>query len=174
MHLFDELVGKKIVDGADRSIAVAEGLNITLPHFYVYLRAKGGKLSKVRGRMNEFIPVNEIDVIDEDIHLYKDLKTLIHLIRSVDMESEEAYRARELIGLDVISSDDVKIGTVSDIGLSKERRKLFFIVTGPRVEGIRGNSSERVKLDEVFKIRNYVKIGVPFNEYVYSVKKEPK
>ncbi|MFH1788581.1 MAG: PRC-barrel domain-containing protein [Candidatus Altiarchaeota archaeon] len=174
MHLLNELVGKRIIDGADNEIAVAEGLNITLPHFYVYLRAKGGELANIRGRLNEFIQVNEIDVIDEDIHLYKDLKALTHLIRSVDMESEEAYRVRELIGLDVISSDDMKIGTVSDIGLSKERRKLFFIVSGQRVEEIRGNPTERVKLDEVIKIRNYVKIGIPFSEYVYSIKKEPK
>ena len=174
MHLIGELTGKKIIDGAGKEIAVADGLNITLPHYYVYLRVKGGELAKIRGRVNEFIQVNEIDVIDKDVHLYKDLKTLIHLIRSIDMESEEAYRAKELIGLDVVSADDVKIGVVSDIGLSKERRKLFFIVGGERVQKIRGNQTERVKLDEVIKIRNYVKISQPFNEYVYEVKKEPK
>lgn len=174
MHLLGELMGKKVMDGASKDIAVADGLNITLPHFYVYLRVKGGDLAKIRGRVNEFIQVSEIDVIDEDIHLYKDLSTLTHLIRNTDMEAEEAYRAKELTGLDVISTDNVKIGVVSNIGLSKERRKLFFLVEGPRIEKIRGNKHESLKLDEVVKIRSYIKIRLSYDDYVNEVKKEPR
>lgn len=76
--------------------------------------------------------------------------------------------------MDVTSSDEVKLGTVREIGLTKERRKKVFIIEGPLISEIRGKTQEIVKLDDIVRIRNYIQIGLEKKDFYQEVKKESR
>ncbi|MFC2154836.1 PRC-barrel domain-containing protein [Candidatus Altiarchaeota archaeon] len=170
MHYLKDLVGKTVLDGARKEIAVADGLNITLIDYRVYLRLKGETLEQIRGRTEEFILLNEVDEIGTEITLYKELKKLKKTIKETDIDTKESYRLNRLIGMDVISFDDIKIGTVKDIVLSEEGRKPFYTVEGPRIEKIRGKREEVLPLIEADHIQDSIKIDLAYDTLARKIR----
>lgn len=174
MYYLNDLLGKRVVDGADNELGEVDGLNIVLSRSRatdVYLRVEGDQMLPIRGRRTEFIPLNEIDEIEEDIHIYKEINTLSKTIKEIDMEHEQAYRAKELIGLSVIGSEGKDIGKVKDIGIGRNREKAFLIVEGSKVKDIRGNPSEAIALYEVTEIDEEIIIKIPYSGIAHELRK---
>jgi sporulation protein YlmC with PRC-barrel domain len=167
MHLLTELNGKKVVDGAETEIGVVDGLNLVYPEYRVadvYLRVEGERLMEIRGRRLEFIPVEEIDVVEEEIRMYKDFNALKDVIKEVDMESQsQVFRAKDLVGEDVISFDHKNIGRVVDFGLGKRDRNPFLIVEGRLIKAIRGRERESIPVDEVVDIGDEIHINIQYD-----------
>ncbi|MBU0763002.1 MAG: hypothetical protein KKD39_08250 [Candidatus Altiarchaeota archaeon] len=110
MITVNSLIGKTVVDGSGLGIAFVDGFNVTLPDNRVYLRLAGEKLLSIRGRKTEFIPVSEIDLIEENIKLFRDFTSISETVKSVNMESMETYLIKELLGKELLSLDDLKVG----------------------------------------------------------------
>ncbi|MFH1722141.1 MAG: PRC-barrel domain-containing protein [Candidatus Altiarchaeota archaeon] len=163
MHFLKDLIGKNVKDGAKKDIALVDGLNITLIDYKVYLRMTGGEIKEIRGREEEFLAMEEVNEIGDEITLYKDLKNLISTIKKLEIEKKDSYRISQLIGMDVIDFDDKHIGTINNVGISEEGRKPYYIVEGPKIEKIRGNKEETLPFIEVDSIQNSVKIDLPYD-----------
>lgn len=156
MYHLSDLVGKTVVDGADVEIGEVDGLNVTYsvrfrtPH--IHFRVKGEKIISLRGRKTEFIPLNEIDEIEECVHLYKEFDTISKIIKGIHMEDEETYRVKEFIGMDVVDSTGAEVGVVRDAAIGRERKRLFLIVEGPRVKDIWSKHKKAIAFDNVKRI----------------------
>jgi len=157
MYSLEEILGKKIIDGSGIEIGVLDGLNLTYFEYRipeVYLRVEGGRLIDIRGRKREFIPSEEIDVLGEEIQLYKDFNSLAKVIKGVDFKDHDTYRGMELIGLKVTSSDRRELGIVSDIVLGRKYKDVFLMIEGKTIKDIRGNMNEKVSFSDVMEIKS--------------------
>ena len=173
MYSFRELIGKKVFSGANEEVGVVEGLNITLPEHHVYLEIGGMKMLEIRGQYHEFIPIKDVEKFNGGVFLYKNFSSLGEMIKKVHMESNESYNAETLIGMGVISSDNKEVGTIADIIISNERMKPFYVLEGPKIEGIRGSRRELLPFLTVESIRFFVKIDVSFDYLAQRLKQYP-
>ncbi len=171
MHSLADLVGKPVVDGSGKEIAIVDGLNITLVDYRIYLRITGPAMENIRGRREEFVPLAEVNDIGEDaITLYKDAPGIAKTIRGLDMENRDSYRLRELIGMPVVDFDDKTIGTVKNVGVSEEGRKPYYVIAGERIEKIRGRDEELLPFIEVDSIQDTVKIDLSYDTLSRKIK----
>ncbi|MBD3387840.1 MAG: hypothetical protein GF416_02220 [Candidatus Altiarchaeales archaeon] len=174
MYLLGELTGMKVFDGAGVDIGLVDGLNFVYPEYRVldvYFRVVGEKMSEIRNRRLEFIPLGEVDLIDENVRLYKDIDSLNPVIKNIDLEYVHmVFRARELVGEDVISFDGINLGEIVDVGIGKRDRKPSLIVKGPRISAIRGRDTEAIPFEEVIEIGDEVHINLQYDMLAKSVK----
>ena len=153
-----------MLDSGGLELGVVDDVEISFPRHSIYLRVKGEKLRDVRGRLEEYIPINEADRIGDVIHLYKDFKALSEVIKKVEMSSKETYITSRLIGMTVVSIDHEEIGKIADLLVTKDKWKLFYVVEGPKVKKLRGNLRETLPFYEVDSIDECVKIDLSYGD----------
>jgi sporulation protein YlmC with PRC-barrel domain len=165
-----DIIGKIVLDPGGIELGVVDDVEISFPRHNTYLRVKGEKLRDVRGRLEEFIPINEVDRIGDVIHLYKDFKALGEVIKKVEMSSKETYIASRLMGMTVLSLDSEEIGRIADLLVTKDKWKLFYVVEGPKVKGLRGNLRETLPFYEVDSIGECVKIDLAYGDLAKKIR----
>ena len=158
MYKLSEMTGKRVMDSSNFEVGVVDGINIVHSmhsKFYAYLRMKGKEMESIRDRGIEFLPMNEVDVIDDAVRLYKDFDELGSVIKKIRMEEKESYMAKDLIGMDVIGSHGKSIGSLGDVGIGNERKRAFMLLNAeegkPAPEPIRFDSVRSIGLN--IKIR---------------------
>lgn len=157
MKSVKDLQGKDVLDGAREKIGVAVGVDIDLPDYDIFLRVEGEKMKSVRGRSTEFLPIKEIDYVQDDVvRLYKDLEALTATIADLNLSEEVTYRGSELMGKQVTTSDAEDFGVIEDVLLSEDFNEGFFAVAGPKVEEIRGNVTEVMSMLQFIDVEKTV------------------
>ena len=157
MYKLSEMVGKRVMDSSDFEAGVVDGINIVHSmhdKFYAYLRVKGKEMESIRGRGMEFLPMNEIDVIEGEVRLYKDFDELGSVIKKICMAEKESYMAKDLIGMDIMGPDGKKVGSLGDVGIGNERKRAFMLLNAEEGKPV----PESIMFDSVKSIGMNIKI----------------
>jgi sporulation protein YlmC with PRC-barrel domain len=169
MHLLNEIVGRTVVDVSGEELGVLDGLILVFSRRSLYMVVHGEAITKFRGNLTELIPVNEIEVIEHSIHLFKTFEGLKAAITARDISSRDVVRVNGLVNMSVECSDGVAVGNITNIALSEERMELYLILEGSNIKKMRGHDREAISLREIDSIGNNVKIDLPYNALVEEI-----
>ncbi len=169
MHLLNEFIGKLVVDVSGKELGILDGLILVFPRRNLYMTVQGEAITKFRGNLSELIPVDEIEMIEESIHLLKTFEGLKAAITARVIPSRDVVRVNGLVNLSVECSDGVAVGHITNVALSEERMELYLILEGENIKKIRGHEREAISLREVDSIGNNVKIDLPYNALVEEI-----
>jgi sporulation protein YlmC with PRC-barrel domain len=164
-----DILRKKVVEAGGRELGVADGMRITISDYQGYLRVRGDPMLDCRGHIEEYIPLNEVDRIDDKVHLLKTKKELCEIIKDFDIESMETHNASNLLGMRVVDSLNKEIGNLTDIIIMPDEWKLYYIIKGPEVEKIRGHKKELLPLFEIDKITSSIKIDLTYEDLAKKI-----
>ncbi|MFC2162974.1 hypothetical protein ACFLRF_04775 [Candidatus Altiarchaeota archaeon] len=163
MQYFQDIQNLTVYDGAGDVLGILEGLNIILPDARVYLRIRGEQCKKFRGRITEFIPLAEVDLISDSVNLFKDVDSLRHVIEDIHMEYQDSHMVADVIGMTVRTNDRQALGIVETIFLSRKGKEAFILVKGGKVSDLNGKESEKIPLIDVQDITDEVFLNLDYD-----------
>lgn len=152
------ICGKPVFDGAGKELGVLEGLEFDVSETATFLRITGDQLLKIRGRRSEFVPLAEIDYVDEKVQLYKDLKSLKPVIQNIDMSQKKSYRVKDLVGMTVEEFNHDEIGVLRDVSFTKDSDEVQMIVEGERLAEIAGQPRAEIPISTVMSVTKSIQL----------------